>query len=468
VSRRFFYACGLITLMTVLAAAFSGWNLSQVGERIEVVRIDPLPGVAAYAKISEAYRDAYGAAMSIAMGAGGPSAAAAAQQLSQKESALEEQMKAYDITIHLDRDRANFDQFQSRYREAQVLWRKIEALGREGKQAEAAQIATGELSDLHRRILTNMDELHEFNVGYLGQLIGEAENARIVAARGNWISAGLAVLGSLMVTWLFGSRIKTRLSEASNRLHRSASELNAASNELTTASESLSRQVSEQAAALQRTGAAREQIQGVSVRNEKLAQSASGAVDEIQREIHVAHQTLEEMNGSMREIGEAGTKIQRIIRVIDEIAFQTNILALNAAVEAARAGEAGMGFAVVAEEVRSLAQRSAQAARETSELIEGTVASVESGTLVLGRVASVVKEFTESTGKLTSVFEEVTRGSREQSTGALEISESLGSMERIAQGAAATATETAASGQTLGTQTASLQRVIDELDGLIG
>src|SRR5204862_4409626 len=124
-----------------------------------------------------------------------------------------------------------------------------------------------------------------------------------------------------------------------------------------------------------------------------------------------ANQTLDEMMTSMREIGASSGKISKIIKVIDEIAFQTNILALNAAVEAARAGEAGMGFAVVADEVRNLAQRSAQAAKDTASLIEESILRSTEGGRKLGEVAASIQAITEGAGKVKGIVEEVREAS---------------------------------------------------------
>jgi methyl-accepting chemotaxis protein/methyl-accepting chemotaxis protein-1 (serine sensor receptor) len=170
----------------------------------------------------------------------------------------------------------------------------------------------------------------------------------------------------------------------------------------------------------------------------------------------------------MDEINESSAKISKIIKVIDEIAFQTNILALNAAVEAARAGEAGMGFAVVADEVRNLAQRCAQAARDTSDLIEDSIGKSGSGKVKVGLVASAIQNITAQFTKVKTLVDEVGHGSAEQTDGIRQVRHALSQMEQVSQSTAATAEESAAAAQQLNAQSEALKSVVVHLNGIIG
>jgi methyl-accepting chemotaxis protein/methyl-accepting chemotaxis protein-1 (serine sensor receptor) len=169
----------------------------------------------------------------------------------------------------------------------------------------------------------------------------------------------------------------------------------------------------------------------------------------------------------MREITGSSDKISKIIKVIDEIAFQTNILALNAAVEAARAGEAGMGFAVVADEVRSLAQRSAQAAKDTSALIEESIAKSNEGGTRLERVAAVIRAITESTVKVKTLVDEVNLGSQEQARGIEQISKAIAQMDQVTQSTAASAEEGASASEELSAQAEAMGHAIQKLTILV-
>jgi methyl-accepting chemotaxis protein len=180
-----------------------------------------------------------------------------------------------------------------------------------------------------------------------------------------------------------------------------------------------------------------------------------------------ANVTLSEMVTSMGEINASSGKISKIIKVIDEIAFQTNILALNAAVEAARAGEAGMGFAVVADEVRNLAQRSAQAAKDTAALIEESIERSQDGSAKLGRVSEAIGAITISTSQAKNLIEEVSLGGKEQSRGVEQIAMAVTQMEQVTQKSAASAEETAAAGEELTAQADSLRHLVSQLRALV-
>ncbi len=187
---------------------------------------------------------------------------------------------------------------------------------------------------------------------------------------------------------------------------------------------------------------------------------ASGRVDE-------ANRNLEQMVESMGEITASSGKISKIIKVIDEIAFQTNILALNAAVEAARAGSAGMGFAVVADEVRNLAQRCAQAAKDTAGLIEETIARSNDGKVRLDQVATAVRSITESAIKVRNLVEAVKLGSEEQARGIEQVTKAIAQMDSVTQATAANAEESATASEELSAQSGSLRTIVARLETMV-
>jgi methyl-accepting chemotaxis protein len=170
----------------------------------------------------------------------------------------------------------------------------------------------------------------------------------------------------------------------------------------------------------------------------------------------------------MQEIIGSSGKISKIIKVIDEIAFQTNILALNAAVEAARAGSAGMGFAVVADEVRNLAQRCASAARDTAALIEESIATSNGGKEKLAQVVAAIQSITGSSARVKELVTEVDHGSREQSRSIEQISAAIHQMERVTQNTAANAEQSAAASLDMNSQAEAMKQIVARLKALVG
>jgi methyl-accepting chemotaxis protein len=170
----------------------------------------------------------------------------------------------------------------------------------------------------------------------------------------------------------------------------------------------------------------------------------------------------------MDDIGASGARVSKIIKVIDEIAFQTNILALNAAVEAARAGEAGLGFAVVADEVRNLAQRCAQAAKDTAGLIEESLSKSKGGRDSVEQVNAVFHEISANAGKVTALIRDVSSGSEQQATGIQQIATAMAQMNQTTQTIAATAEESAAATSEMANQAKTLEEVVSSLKELVG
>jgi len=184
--------------------------------------------------------------------------------------------------------------------------------------------------------------------------------------------------------------------------------------------------------------------------------------------VAASNDSLAEMVTAMASIQDASRQVGKIIKTIDEIAFQTNILALNAAVEAARAGEAGMGFAVVADEVRTLAQRSARAAGDTSALIEASLAKAEAGAETVAQTAAAIGEIGTSAGRLKALLAQVREASQQQSQGIDQVSKAIAAMESVTQTTAATAEESAAFGEQLRAKAQGTRAVVEQLEALVG
>lgn len=211
-------------------------------------------------------------------------------------------------------------------------------------------------------------------------------------------------------------------------------ELIAASSEaVVTASRSLAEGASEQASAVEETSASLEQLSAMTRDNTDHSARASQAVQETQRIVARAYESMNQLNASITEISKASEETSKIIKTIDGIAFQTNLLALNAAVEAARAGEAGAGFAVVANEVRNLATRSAEAARNTTALIEGTIGKIREGAGLASRAHDEFSQINEGSGRISGLIGKMATASQEQAQGIGQISQAIGELDKVVQ-----------------------------------
>jgi methyl-accepting chemotaxis protein/methyl-accepting chemotaxis protein-1 (serine sensor receptor) len=336
-----------------------------------------------------------------------------------------------------------------------------------GKVKSAMAIVSGAAS----QVGTHMeDTTSEYIALQKQQLTAAGASAVAETSSARWMSlifVAIALAAVALIT-LVVRKITTQLREITSNLSDGAAQIGSGSSQVSSSSQTLAQGASEQAASLEETSASAEQITSMTRHNAANASQVAQLMTTVDHRVAEGNSTLAQMIASMKQINASSDKISKIIKVIDEIAFQTNILALNAAVEAARAGEAGMGFAVVADEVRNLAQRSAQAARDTAVLIEESIATSNEGSTQLQKVANVVGSITEATTKVKILVDEVNVGSQEQTKGIEEIARSLTEMDRVTQGTAAAAEESASASEQMSAQARSLGQIVDDLRAMAG
>jgi hypothetical protein len=282
---------------------------------------------------------------------------------------------------------------------------------------------------------------------------------------------GVLVMGGLVsagLTLLIVRPLMRTLTGLIDNLNDGAEQIAAAAGQTSAASQSLAEGAGEQAASLEETSASLEEMSSMTKRNAENAQKANELARQARTAADKGVEDMQTMSAAMEALKVSSDDIAKIIKTIDEIAFQTNILALNAAVEAARAGEAGMGFAVVADEVRNLAQRSAQAAKETAAKIEGAIAKTAQGVEINNKVAATLNEIVTKARQVDELAAEVAGASREQTQGITQINTALTQMDQVTQSNAANAEESAAAAQELNAQATVLKESVHELVRLVG
>jgi methyl-accepting chemotaxis protein len=248
--------------------------------------------------------------------------------------------------------------------------------------------------------------------------------------------------------------------ELLGQINISANQVAAGSKQVSDASQALSQGAIEQASAVEELKSSITALAGQTKQNDMSATQASKLISTTQTEANHGNEKMEHMLNSMYEINESSSNISKIIKVIDEIAFQTNILALNAAIEAARAGQYGKGFAVVAEEVRRLAAKSADAAKETTALIEGSISKVESGTKIANETAAMLSKISESIQKASVLVGDIATASNEQATAIVQIDKGITQVSAVVQTNSATSEESAASSEELSGQAEALLQMV--------
>jgi methyl-accepting chemotaxis protein len=431
-----------VVILSSLVGAFAVVQLGRVNANNANVTRRALPSVSALRNIGLATARFRMATLQF-VAASKAEQAAASERMDKALEAIEHEQKLYEPLIASTFEKQTYNEFMSAWSDYMMAHATALGLVAEGHAVQARAVMAGEAQTQFDAASARLGALIEQN-----RLNAEAAQAtsEAIAHSARWWVVAL-MLGVLVVSgglaWVVVGGVNRLLDRVASDIAGSAETLIAAATETSRASEALSRSASDQASSLDEATGTMAQISTTTRTNARHAHDADALVTEADTLIRSSNVALEAMVTSMAGIEDASSRVTRIIRTIDEIAFQTNILALNAAVEAARAGEAGMGFAVVADEVRTLAQRSAQAAKETEALIEESIARTGEGAARVQDVARGISSITGSVSQLEALVGEVQEASRQQSAGIAQVSQAIGNVERGTQATAATAEETA-------------------------
>lgn len=350
---------------------------------------------------------------------------------------------------------------------ARPLTDKVTDLSAAGNNAEATRVLMDESGPVIKSLLDSLDEAVKLqadtNVQEAAAAKANNQTSLIII-----IALGIAsvVLG-LVVAYAVTLGITKPVNRIVTGLSEGAQQVASASDQLSATSQQLAEGNSEQAASIEETSSTLEESASMVQQNSENTKQAAHLAAQTKTSSDKGNNDMQEMMNSISEIKKSSDQIAKIIKVIDDIAFQTNILALNAAVEAARAGDAGMGFAVVAEEVRNLAQRSAQAAKDTAAIIESNIELSEKGVNVARKVGDSLSEINVQAKKVNELMDEIAAASQEQSQGISQIHKAIAQMEQVTQQNAANAQESASASEELSSQAQNLRDITQQLVELI-
>jgi methyl-accepting chemotaxis protein len=276
------------------------------------------------------------------------------------------------------------------------------------------------------------------------------------------------ILGGTLLSYLMARSISRPVHRVVEGMSEGAEQVAAASGQVASSSQQLAEGASEQAASLEETSSSLEEMATMTRQNAENATQANTLMKEANKVVGRANNSMAELTSSMQDISRASEETSKIIKTIDEIAFQTNLLALNAAVEAARAGEAGTGFAVVADEVRNLAMRAADAAKNTADLIEGTVKKVKDGSGLVTKTNEAFSEVAASTARGGELVGEIEAASQEQAQGIEQLNKAVAEMDKVTQQTASNAEQSAGASQEMHAQAERMKSFVHELVLLVG
>jgi methyl-accepting chemotaxis protein len=457
--------------VVVVMIALGGFAISRVlaikGDADRVVN-DSLPGTALSGELGAAVKDNYALVLK-GVHADSPAAMQKIDADTVKGlAAIVADLASYEKTITQPDDRKNFDAVKPA-REAFLQAKTAVMVARKEKgEKEAVIVFAQQLEPAYVAYDAAIDTVREWN-NTAGAAVGQSIAGK-VSSTVIGVSTGLVVgtiLAALLAFIIVRSTSKA-LSTAVNELREGSEQVVSASSQVSMSAQSLSQGATEQAASLEETSASMEEMASMTRKNAENAQRAAALVTDVATQVDESNAALTDMVASMASIKESSNKVAKIIKTIDEIAFQTNILALNAAVEAARAGEAGMGFAVVADEVRNLAQRSAQAAKDTAVLIEESITRSNEGAGKVEQVAKAIGTITGSVAQVKGIVQEVREASQQQTQGIDQVSQAIAQMEKVTQTTAATAEESAAASEELNAQAEASMHIVRGLEQMIG
>lgn len=428
---------------------------------------DALPGINSMAEIAATFPRIHIRTIMAAVAKTEAQREAFIQQSNETRAVFAAALDTYEANVTSTEDRAQLEELKKRrdaYFEARNNYLE---LAKAGKADEAEAYLLNTLDVAYSNYRSKSSDVLKWNQQIAQSVSDNIVTLSVRATTVASIVSAAALLIGLALGWFIIRAVNQALRITSSQLDEGAEQVASAANQVSGSSQSLAEGASEQAASLEETGASLEELSSMTKRNATSANSAKTLSAETRVAAEAGDSAMTEMRQAMEAIKTSSNDIAKIIKSIDEIAFQTNILALNAAVEAARAGEAGAGFAVVAEEVRALAQRSANSAKETAEKIDVAIRNGDHGVAISEKVASSLGVIVSKARQVDQLVAEIATASDEQNQGILQINGAVSQMDKVTQANASNAEETAAAAEELNSQAAMMRDSVLALRRLV-
>ncbi|MEI6257307.1 MAG: methyl-accepting chemotaxis protein [Planctomycetota bacterium] len=385
----------------------------------------------------------------------------------ESQAKADELCKAYATLFSDKEDQRLFLEAAANRNQYLAAGRKVIELATTGKLTEAKAVMRNDMEPVLEKAVASFNDDISYNIRLASE---EGVKAKANASLTSLLVTTALIVSSLLgglIGWGIIRAVTSSLGLISSALQEGATQTSTASGQLAIASNSLAAGCSEQGSSVAETSAALEEMSVMIRSTADNAEKAKAFAQQARTAAQTGAQTMLEMNTAMHAIEASSAEVAKIVKNIDEIAFQTNILALNAAVEAARAGEAGAGFAVVADEVRSLAQRSAAAAKETAEKIETAIANSKRGSMSCSKVGESLEEIVQKVAAADGLVAEIATAAKEQSQGIQQVGVAMTQMDKVTQSNAASAQQSASAAEQLNSQAHSMQDSVRSLRALV-
>jgi len=455
-------------IITAILGTFAYSRLKLVGEDAHIIVKDCLPGTRIAGEIETAVVRNNGRLYQHLAATDPQAIAALDAEMAKTSQEQTDLMTQYDGTITQPKDRELFDKMKTARAAYTDARKHAITLSAAGKKDEAAKYMASNVEPAFATYYAATETLAQFNEDN-SEHFGDEITASVGSGeQGILIGVAVCMLCSVVLGYFIIRSVNKALNQIAATLNDGSMQVSSAAGQVSASSQSLAQGASEQAASLEETSSALEEMSSMTKKNADTASQASGLSGDAKTAADKGNQAMVKMSKAINDIQKSAAETAKIIKVIDEIAFQTNLLALNAAVEAARAGEAGKGFAVVAEEVRNLAMRSAEAAKNTAAMIEESVQNSRNGVSIAEEVGKTLEEITAASTKVNALVGEIAAASNEQAQGIGQVNTAVTQMDKVTQSNAAAAEESASASEELAAQATQLSGVVKDLLTLVG